>query len=173
MKVLITGAAGNLGSSLARHLLDSSLELRLLTHRKEMPFDVTPYKNASVCKADLGDPASLNDVCADVDCVVHFAGVLFAPRPEEFLWRTNVGYVRNLVAAALATGVHRFILISFPHVEGESFPERPATDRLDVTPASVHARTRLAAEQHLFEACRGTLTTPVSLRAGMVYAAAS
>ena len=169
MKVLITGAAGNLGSNLARHLLGSPLELRLVIHRKEMPFDTTPYSNVSVCRADLGEPRTLTEVCAGADCVVHFAGVLFAPGPEKFLWQTNVDYVRNLVAAALAAGVRKIILISFPHVEGETSPDHPATDRLDGAPGSVHARTRLAAEQHLFEACRGKPTTAVSLRAGMIY----
>ena len=169
MKVLITGAAGNLGSHLARHLLGSTLELRLLIHRKEMPFNTTPYHNVSVCKADLGEPRTLTEVCAGVDCVVHCAGVLFAPRPEKFLWLTNVEYVRNLVTAAQAAGVRKIILISFPHVEGETSPGHPATARLDGTPASVHARTRLAAEQYLFEACRGKPTMAVSLRAGMIY----
>ena len=84
--------------------------------------------------------------------------------------KTNVGYVRNLVAAALAAGVHRFILISFPHVEGESFPHRRANGRLDGNPTSVHARTRLEAEKHLFEACAGTAMVPVSLRSGTIYA---
>jgi nucleoside-diphosphate-sugar epimerase len=104
-----------------------------------------------------------------VDCIVHFAGVLFAPWPERFLPRTNVLYVQNLVAAALAAGVRKFILISFPHVEGETTPEHPATGRLDGHPASVHAQTRLAAERHLFAACENRAMTPVVLRAGMIY----
>ena len=187
MNILITGAAGNLGSHLARHLVDSPHELRLLIHRREMPFDVSGFPNASVYRADLGAPETLSEPCKGVDCIVHFAGVLFAPRPERFLPKTNVGYVRNLVAAALAAGVRRFILISFPHVEGESYPDRPATGRLDGNPTSVHARTRLAAEKHLFAACAGRAIPPrgspgpgglsiegrgmvaVSLRSGMIY----
>ena len=69
----------------------------------------------------------------------------------------------------MTAGVRKIILISFPHVEGETSPDHPATDRLDGAPGSVHARTRLAAEQHLFEACRGKPTKAVSLRAGMIY----
>jgi nucleoside-diphosphate-sugar epimerase len=134
-----------------------------------MPFDVSPFSNVRVFRADLENPASLSEPCQGADILVHFAGVLFAPRPGSFLTRTNVEYVQNLVAAALAGGVQRFILISFPHVEGESTPESRATGRLDGQPRSVHARTRLAAEKHLFESCEGKRMVPVSLRAGMIY----
>ena len=169
MNVLITGAAGNLGGFLARHLLGGPHTLNLLTHRRPLPPNLAGAPGVAVHRADLSDPASLAEPCRNVDCIVHFAGVLFAPRPERFLPTTNVTYVRHLVAAARAAGVRKFILISFPHVEGESSPEHPATDRLDGRPASVHAQTRLAAEQHLFAACQGTSMTPVVLRAGMIY----
>jgi nucleoside-diphosphate-sugar epimerase len=169
MRVLITGAAGNLGSALARHLLGGPHELRLLIHHTPLPFDLGASAQASVAQADLGDPSTLVDLCAGVDCIVHFAGRLFAPRPHTFLPKTNVEYVRNLVACALAARVRKFILISFPHVEGESTPETPATGALAGTPLSVHAQTRLAAEHHLFRACAGHSMVPISLRPGMIY----
>ncbi|MBI4547936.1 MAG: NAD(P)-dependent oxidoreductase [Ignavibacteriae bacterium] len=169
MNILITGAAGNLGSHLARFLMGRTHELRLLIHRKNLPFDVSAFPNVSVYRADLEDPRTLSESCRGVDCVVHFAGLLFAPRPEKFLPRTNVEYVRNIVAASLGAHVRKFILISFPHVEGDSSPEKPARGLLDGNPTSVHATTRLAAEKHLYEACKGKEMVPVSLRAGMIY----
>jgi nucleoside-diphosphate-sugar epimerase len=95
--------------------------------------------------------------------------VLFAPLPEKFLPKTNVGYVKNLVEAAKTAGVRRFILISFPQVEGETTPDRPATGQLDTTSDVIHFRTRLEAEKFLFAATRGTSMTPVVVRSGMVY----
>jgi nucleoside-diphosphate-sugar epimerase len=169
MRLLITGAAGNLGSRLASSLLDSPHELRLMVHRRPPPFDAGAHSRVEIARADLGDPGSLAAACEGVDCIVHLAGVLFAPHPEVFLPRTNTGYVRNLVAAAQEAGVGKFVLVSFPHVEGETTPAGPATDRLDEDPGSVHARTRLAAEKHLLEACRHSPMIPVVLRAGMVY----
>lgn len=169
MKILITGAAGNLGSLLARHLLDTAHELKLLVHRQEPPGDVATAANTEVIRADLEDPDTLIEGCRDTDCIVHFAGVLFSPRPEKFLPHTNIAYVENLCGAALAAGVGKFIIISFPHVEGESTPRKPAKGRLEGSPGSVHARTRLAAEKHLFNSCVRTHMTAVSLRAGMIY----
>jgi nucleoside-diphosphate-sugar epimerase len=169
MRVLITGAAGNLGSLLARHLRERPLVLRLMVHQRPLPADLGRNPNVEVVHADLMAPRSLDAVCRGVDALVHFAGVLFSPRPEGFLHRTNTAYARNLVAAARAAGVRTFVLVSFPHVEGESTPDHPATGRIDGHPASVHAKTRLAAERALVDACRDDRMTPVILRPGMIY----
>jgi nucleoside-diphosphate-sugar epimerase len=169
MNVLITGAAGNLGSFLAQHLLNSRHNLRLLIHRKPLPFDVSLFRNVTVYPVDLEKQETLHEPCLDTHCIVHFAGVLFAPRPQKFMQKTNVEYVKNLVDAALEAGVERFILISFPHVEGESSPENPAKGLLDGNPSSVHAKTRLQAEKYLFQASEGRKMIPVSLRSGLIY----
>jgi len=169
MKILITGAAGNLGSFLARDFLGTPYKLNLLTHRKALPPELGAHPAVTAFRGDLGRPETLAEPCRGVDALFHFAGVLFKPRPEKFLPRTNVVYVENLVAAALAAGAGKIILISFPHVEGSSTPDRPAQGTLSGTPSSVHARTRLAAERHLFAACEGTATVAVALRPGMIY----
>jgi nucleoside-diphosphate-sugar epimerase len=171
MKILITGAAGNLGSFLARHMASGRHELNLLAHRKAVAPDVARRANVHVFRGDLARTETLAEPLSGVDAVVHLAGVLFKPQPEKFLPRTNFGYARNLVDAALAAGVGKIILVSFPHVEGESSPARPARGTLNGKPTSMHARTRLAAELYLFDSCTGTPTTPVVLRPGMIYGA--
>ncbi len=167
--ILITGAAGNLGSLFARRLTTTEHTQRLMVHHKDVGDDLARADRVQVVRADLAVPQSLAAAVAGVDTVVHFAGVLFAPRPERFLPITNTQYFSNLVDACLAAGVERLVLISFPHVEGPTDPEHPATGRLDGAPISVHARTRLAEERLLFARTAGTRTTPVSLRLGMVY----
>jgi len=169
MRVLITGAAGNLGTFLARHLDRAPYRLRLLVHRTPLADDLAASRRVEPIEADLGQPDTLPATCQDVDAIVHFAGVLFAPRPERFLPTTNVLYVENLLDAARAAGVRRFILVSFPHVEGPTTPERPAVGAMDARPISVHAQTRLAAERALFERSRGTRMRPIALRSGTIY----
>jgi nucleoside-diphosphate-sugar epimerase len=100
---------------------------------------------------------------------VHFAGVLFKPLPERFLPITNLIYFKNLIEVARKTQVKKIILISFPHVEGESTPEHPAQGQLDGQPNSVHAQTRLEAENFLFQQAEGSTFVPVVLRPGMIY----
>lgn len=126
MNILITGAAGNLGSHLARHLIkanaadevtdhfpngtqssgtaESPHKLKLLIHRKETPADIATAPDVTIYRADLAEPATLKEPCRNTDCIVHFAGVLFEPRPEKFLPETNTHYVRNLIDAAMAAG---------------------------------------------------------------------
>jgi nucleoside-diphosphate-sugar epimerase len=168
-RILITGAAGNLGSLLARHLARRGRSLRLMYHRKPLPADLAAAPNVVGIQADLGRPETLPAAVEGADAAIHFAGVLFRPRPERFLPETNVRWFSNLLDAALAAGVRRLILVSFPHVEGPTTPDQPATGRLDREPISVHARTRLQAERTLFDRTRGTATVPVALRLGMVY----
>ena len=169
MKVLVTGAAGNIGSHVSRHLMTTPHQLRLLIHESPLPFDTVGHSNIEVRRADLSRPESLQDVCAGVDCVVHLAGVLFAPLPERFLPKTNVGYVKNLLAAAIDGGVRKFILVSFLHVEGETTPDHPAIGRMDASSSVIHFRTRLEAERQLLEGCNGSAMTPVIFRSGIVY----
>lgn len=165
---LITGAAGNLGSRLARHLASKGHALRLMVHRTPLSHDLQTDSSVTVVNADLSQPETLVDAVAGTDVVVHFAGVLFSPRPEKFLPETNTRWFSNLVEACLHAGVKKVILISFPHVEGPTTVAQPAIGRTDQQPISVHAKTRLAEERLLFEATRGARTTPVVLRLGMV-----
>lgn len=166
MRVLITGATGNLGSLLSRHLLGrSGLTLRLMTHHRDLPVDLKVAGKTEVIQADLADRNSLHAAVSGVDQIIHFAGVLFRANPQRFLPTTNTGYFRNLIDTARLHGVRKVILISFPHVEGPTSFEHPAIGRLDGSPISVHARTRLEEERYLFS----TVEQPISLRVGMVY----
>ena len=169
MRILITGAAGNLGGFLARDLARGPHVLRLMVHRTRLAEDLEPATSVEVVRADLGQPETLPAAVSGVDAIVHFAGVLFRPFPERFLPTTNLQYVVNLSQAAVAAGVGRFILVSFPHVEGETTPAAPAGAAIDRLPISVHAQTRLAAERHLLERCSGTKTAAVILRSGLIY----
>ena len=169
MNILIVGASGNLGSHLSKYLLGTPHRLRLLTHQRTLPFDLPEDANAEVIQADLNERTSLQSACKEIDCIVYLAGVLFQPRPESFLQRTNTVFVQNIVDAALSARVRKFILVSFPHVEEGTTPSAPAKGNLDVHPKSIHARTRLEAEKYLFRACENKVMRPLVLRAGVIY----
>ena len=168
-RILITGAAGNLGGLLSRHLISSGCELRLMYHRTPLPGDLLAAPNVRAVRADLADPATITPAVEGSDVIVHFAGRLFAPRPETFLPETNTRWFSNVVDAAIEAKVGRVILASFPQVEGPTSIDQPATGRLDRHPISVHAQTRLEEERLLFHRTQQTSTTPVVLRFGMIY----
>ena len=165
--ILITGAAGNLGGLLANYLCNRNLHL--LTHKKEVAQTLKNRPNIKIFKADLMQKETLYPAMQGVNTVVHFAGVLFKARPEKFLPITNTLYFNNLLDVAIEQKVQRIILISFPHVEGETTPQNPAIGRLNGNPVSVHAKTRLQEEKDLFRKCSQANIEAVSLRTGMVY----
>jgi nucleoside-diphosphate-sugar epimerase len=167
--ILITGAAGNLGGLLAEHMKDADVNLHLLTHKKEISSDLKGRSNIKVFKADLAIKESLDEALHNVDVIVHFAGILFKHNPEKFLPITNTIYFKNLLEKAAEHKVKRVLLISFPHVEGETFIDNPASGKLDGNPESVHAKTRLEEEKLLFTFEKETKMEVVSLRVGMVY----
>jgi uncharacterized protein YbjT (DUF2867 family) len=78
-------------------LLAGPHRLRLLTHKRPLPFGLPQSANVEIIQADLANPVSLELVCKNIDCIVYVAGVLFQPRPESFLPRTNTIYVQNIV----------------------------------------------------------------------------
>lgn len=168
-RIAITGAAGNLGGLLACSMKDMNLALHLLIHKKEIDESLKEKENISVFKVDLAKEDTLDESLHEVDVVVHFAGILFKANPEKFLPVTNTFYFNNLLNAVVRQRVKRVILISFPHVEGESTPEQPAKGSTDGNPSSMHARTRLEEEKLLFQYGRESGFEPVSLRVGMVY----
>jgi nucleoside-diphosphate-sugar epimerase len=158
-----------MGTFLSRHLAGRIPRLRLMYHRTPLAGDVLEAGGVEAVRADLGDPRTIPPAVQGVDVVVHFAGVLFAPRPSRFLPVTNVKWFEDLLDAALAAGVRKVILVSFPQVEGPTTFERPATGRLDRKPVSVHATTRLEEERLLMSRTQSTQTVPVVLRLGLVY----
>lgn len=168
-KILITGAAGNLGGLLAENLKNKSVELNLMVHNNDVSQSLKRLSNVKIFEADLAEQNTLTDALRGVDTVVHFAGVLFKHNPQKFLHTTNTKYFSNLCAVAAEQGVKRIILISFPHVEGETTPENPARGILTGNPTSVHAMTRLEEEKHLFNICSKHDIEPIVLRLGMVY----
>lgn len=167
MNVLITGASGNLGSLLARHIIDNdnTLQLILMEHQRKISNSICMHPCVDVRKGDLSKPETLDHCLDNVDVIVHFAGVLFKARPEKFLYLTNIEYFKNLVIKTKENKNQRIILISFPHVEGPTSNINPAQGRLDGNPISVHAQTRLEEERFLFN----EIQMAVSLRVGMVY----
>ncbi len=164
--ICITGSAGNLGSLTARHLFNNSdWKLNLMVHNRPFRKAMKDDARVKIYKCDLNKKETLGECLEGVDEVIHYAGILFASSPEEFLPTTNTKYFQNLVDIAKAKAVKRITLISFPHVEGYTSTHFPSTDKMDQVPVSIHATTRLEEERYL----QANFKNFVILRVGMVY----
>jgi uronate dehydrogenase len=111
--LLITGAAGRLGTQLRRGLAPLARRLRLLD--KDEIVDLAPNEEAVIC--DLADESAVHDAIKGVDGVVHFGGV-----PLERSWASildgNIRGSYNVYEGARKHGVKRVVYASSVHAIG-------------------------------------------------------
>jgi NAD+ dependent glucose-6-phosphate dehydrogenase len=112
-RVLITGAAGRIGSSLAESLRDR-YDLRVLYNRTipERP----PVDDVHV--ADVSDYAALAPALAGVDAVVHMAADPSPRATWESVRDKNIAGTYNVYEAARAAGCRKVVFASTNHVMG-------------------------------------------------------
>ena len=117
MTVLVTGAAGFLGSHVTDLLLGRGEQPRVLVRPAER---VRPSAAADVDVrfADIGDRAAIRAALTGVDRVVHCAARTGTWGPEAEFQRTNVQGLEILVKEALAAGVQRIVHVSSITVHG-------------------------------------------------------
>ncbi|WP_345650453.1 NAD(P)-dependent oxidoreductase [Streptomyces tremellae] len=114
--VLLTGAAGGLGTLMRGLLPAHGYELRL--------FDAVPVEGEpDAITADLADTGALREAVRGVDAVLHLAGISLESTFEKIL-RANVEGTYNLYEAARAEGVGRIVYASSNHAVG--YTPRPA-----------------------------------------------
>lgn len=122
MRVLLTGAAGFLGSHLAERLLSEGHEVvgvdNLSTGQRRNLYRLQKYAGFSFMKADVAQPLVVE---GGLDWVLHFASPASPPRylqlPIETL-RVNAEGTRHLLDLALTKGA-RFFLASTSEVYGD------------------------------------------------------
>jgi UDP-glucose 4-epimerase len=165
VKVLVTGGAGYIGSHAVRELLEAGHRVRVLDdlsrgHRAAVPPDV-PF-----VEGDLGDAATLQDALADVEAVLHFAGLLSVAEsmadPAPY-YRTNVAKGLELLAGMRAAGVERIIFSSTCATYG--VPVRvPIDESHPQDPISPYGATKRAYERALEDHARAGRVRAVVLR---------
>ena len=129
---LITGVAGFIGSALLERLLDlgqTVVGVDNFSNGSQRNLDdvlaIHPdYKlQFRFVEGDLRDPAVCQDVCADVDVVLHQAAIGSVPRsikdPLPYHATNVTGFV-NLVLAARDAGAKRIVYASSSSVYGDS-----------------------------------------------------
>src|SRR3989337_626333 len=101
MKIVVTGASGNVGTAVVRALsADERVEAITGMVRREPEWGVPKLRWVT---ADLGEdhPDVLDGVMADADVVIHLAWLFQPARDPLVTWRTNVlGSVRVFEAVA-------------------------------------------------------------------------
>ncbi len=170
MTTLVTGAAGFLGSHVARQLVARGDEVRVLLRASSTNRAIADLSLEYVT-GDLRDPASLERAMKGVKRVFHVAADyrLWAKRSRE-IYESNVGGTKNLLEAAKRAGVEQLIYTSTVATIAVDRPQLPNEFTGTALEEMVghYKRSKWMAEKEAFNAAKSGLpviivmpTTPV------------
>jgi UDP-glucose 4-epimerase len=174
--VLVTGAAGFIGSTTAELLLEKGHDVVALDNLVSGRMENVP-SGATFVEGDCGNE-ELIDSLGEFDACIHFAARIEPGEsmkyPEHF-FSNNVGSTFRLLNSLVRSGVGRFVFSSSCAVYGDQI-EMPIDESRGVAPHSPYGQTKLMVEQGLrwlvecgrlraasmryFNAAGGTLSHP-------------
>lgn len=146
--VLVTGAAGFVGAAVARAFAQAGYSVRALVRSSSPRANLGDFPG-EIFTGDLLDRVSLDAAMAGVEGLAHVAADyrLWARDPEEIV-RNNREGTRNVMAAALASGVGRIVYTSSVATLG--LDRLPADESDPLTPEraiGAYKRSKVVAER--------------------------
>lgn len=148
MRVVVTGATGNVGTSVVAALGGDDRVDEIVGLARRAP-DWTPPRTRWV-QADVGVDG-LGPVFAGADVVIHLAWLIQPSRDDAALERANVGGSRRVFEAAAEAGVGRLVHASSVGVYSPGPKDRAVDESWprDGVPSSFYSRHKAAAERAL------------------------
>ena len=147
-KVLVTGAAGFIGSNLCEYLLKKGNLVKgvdsFITGKRHNLDDLKGYAEFTFAEGDLRNIDFCHEAVKGVDIVFHLAAVGSVPRSIEFPLVTNDNNINgflNILVASKDAGIKRFIYASSSSVYGDS-PFNPKKENVIGEPLSPYALTK-------------------------------
>ncbi len=177
MRALVTGGAGFIGSNLVDALLERGDEVSViddLSTGKKENLDKAVDDGAKLNVTDVCDRTAISELIGGIspNVIFHLAAqidVRKAVSDPEHDARINVGGAINLLEAARAANVGRFVNVSTGGAIYGEPDEIPAPETTAVKPMTPYGQSKFAAEGYceLYRRIHGLST--VSLRPGNIY----
>jgi UDP-glucose 4-epimerase len=143
-RVLITGATGFLGRGLVPALSASGYVVRAATRTPQ----VVPEAAEGVIVGDLRVSTNLSAALADIEAVVHLAGMPPGPESAEGTPYRDNNFLstQRLAESAARAGVKRFVYLSSVRAQAGPTSDRIITEGLPAAPTDAYGRSKLEAE---------------------------
>lgn len=163
-RVLITGANGFVGSSLAEHLCRKKEYNILLTSRSSN----TSSLDLPFIQKDLLDK-NLDDLFDDIHTVIHCAAQTGLSANEALFEQNNFQATKNLINACLKHRVKRFIFLSSPSIYLTPEPQAKIKEKdIPTKMQTAYAVSKINCELYL-EAVQSFFETAIILRPATLY----
>jgi UDP-glucose 4-epimerase len=173
VQILVTGAAGRIGSKVVPELARHGHTVKALD-RRQMPPEVRHA--AETVYADLTDPLAMLNAVRGCEAVAHIGAIPAPTVPPDELLRLNVVGTQNVLEAAAAHDIPRVVLTSSVGALGFSFPTHPCLpDYLPVDtahprrPQDVYGLSKLMNEESAAAMTRLNGMTTIVLRPPAVW----
>lgn len=169
---LVTGATGLLGSHIAEQLRRRNQPVRVLV-RPGSDRTWLSTQGVEFVEGDVTDPDSLRRACAGCDVVYHSAARVGDWGPWEEFQRITIDGTRNIIDAAAAAGVRRFVHISSISVYGYHTREIVVDESFDlgykVYKWAYYTRSKIEAERIAWQAHRDGRLEVTVIRPSWIY----
>jgi nucleoside-diphosphate-sugar epimerase len=129
--VFITGGTGFIGAYIIKNLVEKGIAVRAIRRSAVLPFYIPQavFDKVEWVTGDVLDVVGLDEAVHGAEAVIHSAAVVsFHAADRERMYQTNIEGTANVVNAALANNVDRFIHISSVAALGRSAAGEPVTE---------------------------------------------
>ncbi|MEO8364265.1 MAG: SDR family oxidoreductase [Ilumatobacteraceae bacterium] len=172
MNIVVTGATGFIGRHLCSALADTQHQVTIVS--RTVPTQFSPNVRI-IPNIDLEQQVDYESLLKDCEVIIHLAGRVHVQGdpendPESAYHSANTAATLNLACAAVANGVKRFVFLSSIKVNGESTPlDAPFTPESTPHPVDAYGKSKLEAENGLFQLTRSSALEVVVIRPPLVY----